>query len=373
MKMKTIIIAVLLILLGIAGYGFVRSQFNLPIPSLRSKIGVLPSPTPKEDIPGVTVVAKNLEIPWAIAFLPDGRMLVTERPGRVRVISQEGVLAKDPAANISAVRQIGEGGLLGIAVHPNFEKNKFVYLYYTYGEQGSLILNRVVRMVLNGNSLKEEKTIVEGIPASSNHDGGRIKFGPDGFLYVTTGDAQEPSLAQEKDSLAGKILRMTDEGQPAPGNPFTSLIYSYGHRNPQGLAWDESGNLWETEHGSSTMDEFNEIKPGGNYGWPSLRGDAKGAGFSPPIIHSGADTWAPSGAAYLNGFVYFAGLRGQGLYRVTLSTRTFETFLKGQYGRLREAILGPDKMLYVTTSNLDGRGDPSEDDDRLLRINPEKL
>lgn len=373
MKMKGILIVLIVVLLGLGGYSYLRSKYNLPVPSLRSTISILPTATPAQEIPGVTVIAKNLEIPWAIAFLPDGRMLVTERPGRVRIISKDGVLQKEPAATISGVRQVGEGGLLGIAAHPDFEKNKFVYLYYTYGEKGGLILNRVARYSFEGNSLVNEKTLVEAIPASSNHDGGRIKFGPDGFLYVTTGDAQEPSRSQDKDSPAGKILRMTDAGAPAPGNPFGSLIYSYGHRNPQGLAWDESGNLWETEHGSSAYDEVNKIEPGKNYGWPEARGDATGEGFVPPVIHSGTDTWAPSGLAYLKGSVYFAGLRGQALFQLEPSSKSLKTHFKGQFGRLREVIVGPDGMLYLTTSNRDGRGDPTGDDDRVIRINPAKL
>src|SRR3989344_1331635 len=195
MKMRGIIIILIIVLLGLGSYSYLRTKYNLPVPSLRSKISILPTPTPGQEIPGVSVVAKN--------------------------------------------REIREGGLLGIAVHPSFERNKFVYLYYTYGENGGLILNRIVRFNLEGNSLANEKTILEGIPAASNHDGGRIKFGPDGYLYVTTGDAQEPSRPQDKDSPAGKILRLTDEGAGAPGNPFGSLVYSLGHRNPQGLAWDE--------------------------------------------------------------------------------------------------------------------------------------
>lgn len=373
MKMRGILIILIVILLALGGYSYLRSKYNLPVPSLRSKISILPTPTPGPEIPGVTVIAKNLEIPWAIAFLPDGRMLLTERPGRVRIILNDGALQKEPLVTISGVRQIGEGGLLGIALHPNFEKNHFVYLYYTYGERGSNILNRVVRYIFDKDLLKDEKIIVDGIPASSNHDGGRIKFGPDGYLYVATGDAQEPSLSQDKASPAGKILRMTDEGDPAPGNPFGNLVYSWGHRNPQGLAWDESGNLWETEHGSSAYDEVNNIEPGNNYGWPAVRGDATGTGFTPPVIHSGTNTWAPSGAVYLNGSVYFAGLRGQALYQVTLSSRTLSIHLKGEFGRLREVVVGPDGMLYVTTSNRDGRGDPIGDDDRVLRINPSKM
>lgn len=334
------------------------------------------SPQDPQDAAGVTVIAEDLEVPWALAFLPDGSMLVTERPGRVRIIDKNGNLDSPPILELPVVQKIqGEGGLHGITIHPEFEQNKFVYLYYTYENQGNQSLNRVVRYTLDGKKLLGEKMIVDRIPGAIFHDGGRIKFGPDNLLYITTGDAQEPSLAQDRKSLAGKILRVTPDGKPAPGNPFGDLIYSYGHRNPQGITWDESGNLWETEHGSSETDELNAIEIGKNYGWPEVRGDQTRNGFEPPVVHSGSDTWAPGGAAYLNGSIYFTGLRGESLYQAVLSEGSAEikSHFEGEFGRLRDVVVGPDGLLYVTTSNKDGRGSPRDDDDKVLKINPQKL
>ncbi len=328
-----------------------------------------------QEIPLLSTVAKNLEIPWAIAFLPDGSILVTERPGRVRLIDKEGNLQKEPIAEISEVKLIAESGLHGIALHPNFKVNNFVYLYYTYGQNGDQTQNRVSRFAFDGQSFSQEKIIVEGIPGAQFHDGGRIKFGPDGFLYITTGDALEPSLAQNTDSLAGKILRVTDEGKSALGNPFENSTYSYGHRNPQGIAWDKDGRLWATEHGSSATDELNLIEIGKNYGWPTIRGDQSQADMQSPVIQSGSDTWAPAGLAYLDGSLFFVGLRGQTLFEAKIENGsvTLVEHLKGQLGRLREVVVGPDNMLYITTSNRDGRGVPTSDDDRIIRINPAKL
>jgi glucose/arabinose dehydrogenase len=345
------------------------------------------------DAPKSEVITSGLKVPWAIAFLParsasgiadaggtDGAMLVTERGGSVRYVSASGELKNEPVAKLSNVKEIGEGGLLGIALHPDFESNRYVYLYYTYSGSILSVLNRVSRFVYDGSTLKNEKVIVDEIPAASNHDGGRIKFGPDKFLYITTGDAQNPSQAQDKNSLAGKILRVTDEGDPAPGNPFGNRVYSYGHRNPQGITWDKNGQLWETEHGPSGLqtgnDEFNKIQLGGNYGWPDIVGSQTEEGMISPILESGFhNTWAPSGLAYVNDKFYFSGLRGEALYRVTVSgsKATLDTFLKGEFGRLRECIVGPDGLLYLTTSNRDGRGNPVAEDDRIIRVNPNKL
>jgi glucose/arabinose dehydrogenase len=335
---------------------------------------------PNQSAPRAEVVATGLKVPWAIAFLPDGAMLVTERGGTIRYISASGELKSEPIATLGNVKEIGEGGLLGIALHPDFESNRYVYLYYTYSGSILSVLNRVSRFVYDGSTLKNEKVIVDEIPAASNHDGGRIKFGPDKFLYITTGDAQNPSQAQDKNSLAGKILRVTDEGDPAPGNPFGNRVYSYGHRNPQGITWDKNGQLWETEHGPSGLqtgnDEFNKIQLGGNYGWPDIVGSQTEEGMISPILESGFhNTWAPSGLAYVNDKFYFSGLRGEALYRVTVSgsKATLDTFLKGEFGRLREVVVGPDGLLYLTTSNRDGRGSPVAEDDRIIRVNPNKL
>lgn len=328
------------------------------------------------ETPDISVVAQNLEIPWVLVFLPGGRILFTERPGRVRMIDEKGAVRSSPIAVVKNVKHIGEGGLLGIAVHPDFVHNRFVYLYYTYSSTGDDTLNRVSRYVFENDTLTDERVIVDTIPGASNHNGGRIKFGPDGFLYITTGDAQNPSRAQNTSSLAGKILRVTDEGQPAPNNPFGTLIYSFGHRNPQGLAWDGRGQLWATEHGrsgiQSGLDELNLIEASKNYGWPTIQGNEKKGGMEFPRIHSGDDTWAPAGAAFVGSSLFFGGLRGQALYEATVQTGniTLRTHLKQKFGRIRDVVLGPDGMLYISTSNRDGRGSPAADDDKIIKINP---
>lgn len=357
------------------------------------------APCPGQDQSGaIKIIAQNLEIPWGLVFLPDRSILFTERPGRVRMIGKDGNLLPTPLSTISEVKHIGEGGLLGIALHPNFSTNNYVYLYYTYSDNG-VNYNRVERYQYsviklgvacppnnpNCNTptphLSKDKVVVDKIPSSPNHNGGRIKFGPDNFLYITTGDAQNPSQAQDKNSLAGKILRVTDDGKKAPDNPFNNLVYSYGHRNPQGLAWDNYGRLWETEHGSTAFDEVNVIHKGENFGWPEIRGNDGREGMQKPFAHSGNATWAPSGVAALNNKLYFAGLRGQAIYsfdispKVTLEIgeRKVVEHFKGEFGRIRDVVLGPDNFLYITTSNRDGRGTSRAGDDKIIKIDPQKI
>ncbi len=366
-----------LVYIIVVGIALVLTLFRKPAtaPTSNSSTPTSKNTANTTDLPAQTVVATGLDTPWAIAFLPGGNMLVTERPGRVRLVTKDG-LRSAPIATLSKVREIGEGGLLGMVLHPDFASNSYVYLYYTYSNAGDNTLNRVVRMTYTDESLRDEKIIVDAIPGASNHNGGRIKFGPDKLLYITTGDAQEPSQAQNTKTLGGKILRVTDEGKPAPGNPFGNLVYSYGHRNPQGIAWDESGALWETEHGRSGvlsgLDELNHIEAGKNYGWPTIQGNETKQGMLSPRLNSGGSTWAPAGLTFLNNTFYFGGLRGQGLYKVTLPDFT-ETHYLQELGRVREVIMGPDTMLYITTSNNDGRGTPKEGDDKIIKINPAKL
>lgn len=381
MKRLTIILGVLLVI-TLATYYWSRQQSAtpppLPINSLKNTPAVTQS---KGEIPAETVIAENLDTPWALALLPDGRLLVTERFGRVTLIDPKG--AQDPkvAGTLPSVKEIGEGGLLGIALHPDFATNKYVYLYYTFSAIGNDTLNRVVRMELQSDVLVNEKIILDRIPGASNHDGGRIAFGPDKMLYIGTGDAQNPTQAQQTTTLGGKILRITDAGKPAPGNAFNNEVYSYGHRNVQGLTWDSSGALWATEHGrsgvASGLDELNLIKSGANYGWPTIEGDESQIGMVVPVYHSGGtDTWAPSGAAFVNGSIYFSGLRGRALYQAKIvngRVTNFTEHLARHYGRIREVISTPDGILYITTSNLDGRGNPQAGDDKIIRINPEKL
>ncbi len=326
------------------------------------------------------VVAHNLQTPWSIAFLPDNSMLVTERPGTVRRIRGNQMEQGQIVAEIPGVHSIGEGGLLGIATHPDFAINNLIYLYYTHRTIEGSTINRVVRMMFLNDRLVNEEIVVDDIPGSTNHNGGRIQFGPDGYLYITTGDAEDTSQAQDIQSLAGKILRVTDEGEPVPDNPFDNLVYSYGHRNPQGIAWDSDGRLWATEHGRSGvfsgMDELNLIREGGNYGWPLIQGDEIEEGMIEPRLHSGPNkTWAPGGAVFVEEALFFTGLRGRALYKALfagsnpiLTEHYFEDF-----GRIRDVVMGSDGMLYIATSNTDGRGQPKELDDRIIRIDPSTL
>lgn len=372
-KVLVFFLVIVLVLAGLGVYVATNRLQNSPISSLEPKKAIKPNSSNKNN-ERTEVITTNLEVVWGIAFLPDGTMLFTERSGRVRMIDTNGNLQTRPIAQINVVQR-SESGLHGIAIHPEFESNKFVYLYYTYGSNTNQVLNRVSRYVFENNTLQNEKVIVDAIPGAPNHDGGRIKFGPDNYLYIATGDAQEPSLSQNTNSLAGKILRVTDDGQPPPGNPFNNLVYTYGHRNPQGLAWDEQGQLWETEHGSSATDEFNKLESGANYGWPEIRGDETRSGMKSPILQSGSDTWAPAGMAYHNGSLFFTGLRGQALYEVKNANSNPElvTHFKEEFGRIREVVVGPDNMLYIGTSNRDGRGPLFPEDDKIIRVNPSKL
>lgn len=320
----------------------------------------------------IAVVATDLQVPWGIAFLPHGDMLVTERPGRVVRIGTD-----RKTYPVDGVRHAGEGGLLGIALHPDFASNGYVYLYMTTTEGG--LQNKVERYVFKDDTLTFDRDVLAGIPAANNHDGGRLAFGPDGKLYITTGDAQNEPLAQDTQSLAGKILRLNDDGSVPSDNPFGNAVWSYGHRNPQGLAWDSAGQLWATEHGRSIplsgYDEVNRIEKGGNYGWPEIQGDETRDGMIPPVLHSGASTtWALASLAFLNGALFFGGLRGETLYELgTEGSPALRTYLQNMYGRIREVAVGPDGFLYFTTSNRDGRGSAKAGDDRIIRLDPSTL
>ena len=334
-----------------------------------------PETEPDGEVGGgmAVVLAGGLDIPWGLAFLPHGSMLVTERPGRIRLYDAEKGLLDNPLVVVGDVVHRGEGGLLGIAVHPEFPEQPYVYVYYTYQEAQALA-NCVVRYTLVGDNLGNRQVLLAGIPGANIHNGGRLKFGPDGFLYVMTGDASVPERAQEVGSLAGKILRLADDGSIPADNPFPdSLVYSLGHRNPQGLAWDDEGRLWSTQHGQSTTDEVNRIRPGANYGWPVIRGDESAQGLESPFLHSGRDTWAPSGLVHVDGSLFFAGLRGGSLFEVQLPSAVLLRHLQGEFGRVREAVVGPDGGLYLLTSNRDGRGTPAADDDRLIRVDMDQL
>lgn len=368
--MKKIAVGVVIALILFFGWFGVRTYIeNIP----QVTPDKLTNQESQKDIPLISTFVTGLEVPWALAHLPDGRVLVTERFGRVRLVGNDGKLNPKPIITIPQVKQTGESGLHGIALHPKYPEHPYVYLYYTYSSDNDSSLNRVSRFIFKNEQLLNEEVIVDQIPGAIFHDGGRIKFGPDGYLYITTGDALNPSLAQDKNTLAGKILRVTEEGRAAPDNPFDTLIFSYGHRNPQGITWDDKGNLWETEHGQTTTDEVNFIEAGKNYGWPIIRGDQTQQGMVIPKIQSGSQTWAPAGAAFYNGYLYFGGLRGQALFQLHLDTLELKEHFKGQFGRIRDVVIGPDNILYITTSNKDGRGSPAPDDDKIIRVNPAKL
>ena len=322
----------------------------------------------------VKEIATNLQTPWAIAELPDGDLLITERVGRLQRIGENG-----QSHTINGVEETSEGGLLGIAVHPNFSQNNFIYLYFTTSMmdsqfEGSLV-NVVQRYILKNDHLQSSEIILGRIPASQNHDGGALAFGPDNKLYITTGDAGQAELAQDTSSLAGKILRINDDGSIPQDNPFDNAVWSYGHRNPQGIAWDEQRRLWSTEHGPSGIksgrDELNLIEKGQNYGWPIITGDQTRPDMRAPVAQSGDnDTWAPAGLAYANNSLFFTGLRGQTLYHADIRSKTNVSItghLSQKYGRLR-AIFATNSHLIIGTSNHDGRGSPKATDDRLLQI-----
>jgi len=339
----------------------------------------------------VQLVTSGLRAPWAVDLASDGRLFVTERAGRVRIVQlgPGGGLRPDPWATLPAsTSSDGEKGLLGIALDPDFTQNGFVYLYYSYGPPNGVTRNKVVRMRDQNGLGTQETIILDGIPGNNTHDGGRLKFGPDGKLYITTGDAEDGANAQNPSVLAGKILRLNKDGSVPPDNPTPgSAVWSLGHRNVQGIAWQpDTGALYETEHGPSNFfpdccnDEVNLIVPGGNYGWPTVRGAPGDPRFRDPLIESGrTETWAPSGATFatkpgpLRGSFLFATLRGQHLHRVVFGpdghTVLFqEKLLTNQYGRLRDVFEIASGEFLVLTSNRDGRGVPAADDDRILLV-----
>jgi len=300
----------------------------------------------------VEVVAEDLEVPWEIVWLPDGRALITERPGRIRML--DGSLVAEVPVNA-----LGEGGLMGLALDPEFESQPFVYLYFTTADGLQL-----ERWRFEDERLTREASLIDGvIEAGVIHDSGRIAFGPDDALYVATGDAGTPELAQDPDSLNGKYLRLTEYR----GGPVEPEIVSLGHRNPQGFDWEPgSGRLYSTEHGPSGQDEINEILPGENYGWPRVVGPDHGD-FTAPLKTYDPSV-APSGATFWRGAFWFATLRGESLRRIEVGDMSEQVFLDGEYGRLRTVRVGPDGALYVLTSNRDGRGSPDDADDRVLRL-----
>jgi len=329
----------------------------------------LPTPA-RSDPSGLTpqLLAVDLEVPWGIAFLPDGGALITERDRAM--ITKVGPGRTNGRPTVTAVQKIdeavpsGEGGLLGIAVSPTYDSDGLVFIYYTAQDD-----NRIARLTLG----QQPQPIVTGIPRSGIHNGGRLGFGPDGYLYASTGDGSQRALAQDKNSLAGKILRMRPDGTPAPGNPFGTLVYSYGHRNVQGFAWTDDKQLYAIEFGQNDFDELNLIEPGKNYGWPVVEGRGSDPQYTNPLV-----TWSPadascSGLAAVGRQLIAGCLRGQRLYLITLGadgrvSGEPQTLFQERYGRLRTVVRAPDGSIWFTTSNRDGRGNRRPLDDQIFRL-----
>jgi glucose/arabinose dehydrogenase len=316
------------------------------------------------------VLAQNVNVPWGIAFLPNGNALVSSRDtGRILRVSAAG--GKKRIGTVPGVvsngASGGEAGLLGLAVSPDFSSDHWLYAYLSSGSD-----NRVVRMHYVGGALGKPHVVLKGIPHGLHHNGGRIAFGPDRLLYVTTGESGNGSLAQQKSSLGGKILRMTATGHVPSGNPFPgSLVYSYGHRNIEGLAWDSAGRLWATEFGDHAWDELNLILAGHNYGWPATEGRTSNPRYTSPKAQWHTDEAGPSGIAIINDVAWIGGVTGHRLWRVGLrgtSVTSKRAFLTGTYGRLRTAAAAPDGTLWLTTSNTDHRAAPGPHDDRILQL-----
>ncbi len=343
-----------------------------PAPSAPTATVPAPTSTPEDTIQvqpagDPTVIATGLNAPWSVVRLDNGSALISERDtAAIRELTTGGELRD--AGTVAGVVPRGEGGLLGIEALE--DDGLWLYAYFTAESD-----NRIVRMPVEGEpgalSLGEASVVVSGIAKSGNHNGGRIKFGPDGMLYATTGDAGNPSSSQDPASLSGKILRMMPDGSAPPDNPTPgSVVYSLGHRNSQGITWDDTGRMWAAEFGQNTWDELNLIVPGHNYGWPEVEGAAGTAGFDDPVYQWATSEASPSGLAHVSNTLFLAALRGQALWAIyPVGDRVDAVaWFTAEYGRMRDAIPGPDGTLWVLTNNTDGRGNPAADDDKLLEI-----
>lgn len=334
-----------------------------PRPTPSGEATPAPIPEPVAPVGDVGVVASGLDAPWSIVQLDNGGVLVSERDtARIMEVLPDGTVRA--VADVAGVDAYGEGGLLGLA-----ERDGSIYAYFSAADD-----NRIVRLPWSGEAgaitLGEPSDVLTGIPRASNHNGGRIAFGPDGLLYATTGDAGSPDDAQDPGSLAGKILRMTPDGGVPEGTD--SLVYSLGHRNPQGIAWDSSDRLWAAEFGQNTWDELNLIEPGGNYGWPVVEGVAGDPAYIDPVVQWATDDASPSGLAIVNDTLFVAGLRGERIWAVypgTVSAAVDQTpWFEGEFGRIRDVVPGADGSLWFLSNNTDGRGEPRDGDDRLYSV-----
>ncbi|WP_328911525.1 PQQ-dependent sugar dehydrogenase [Streptomyces sp. NBC_00234] len=333
-------------------------------------------PPAKGSVKVVSTLTEGLASPWGLAALPGGDLLVASRDDATITLIDGESGKKTLLGSVPGVSPGGEGGLLGLAVSSTFGADRLVYAYFTTESD-----NRIARMLYEerkpaGQQLGAPDTILRGIPKGSIHNGGRIAFGPDRMLYAGTGETGDTGLAQDKESLGGKILRMTPDGEPVHGNPEAdSVVYSYGHRNVQGLAWDGQKRLWAAEFGQNTWDELNRIEPGGNYGWPEVEGEQGEKGFIDPVAQWKTEDASPSGIAFADGSIWMAGLRGERLWRIPLSGTSEDeplaapqSFLDGEYGRLRTVLAAGEDRLWLVTSNTDGRGSPKQGDDRIVLL-----
>ncbi len=353
-------ILLLTLLAGLLGWMILKVAFFQPTTSSVPKAAVSVDPKP---------LVSNLDTPWGIAHLPGGNLLVTQRAGTLAIVGERGVFVP-----VASTIETSEGGLLGVATDPDYPDNNYIYVYVTV-MKNEILINQIQRYKLIDSSLSDKKIIIDDIPASAIHDGGALAFGPDGYLYATTGDAGDEASAQKKDSLSGKILRFNRDGSIPADNPFQNYVWSYGHRNPQGIAWDDNKAMWSTEHGPSGgqtgRDELNRIEKGKNYGWPVITGDEKRTGYVAPVIQSGDnETWAPASLIFADKNLYFTGLRGQSLYKASFNdegTVALSKYFDGDYGRLRGLSVS-DGIVYMSTSNRDGRGSPKPNDDKILKF-----
>ena len=326
-----------------------------------------PSQTAAEPDPKVeSEVLAGIAVPWGIAFLPDSSALIGARDTGVLHRLADGMAQEVGRLDVrSRLDEGGETGLLGLALHPQFATNRLLYAYLSTDTD-----NRVVRMTFDG-ALGRPEPVLTGIATSTHHNGGGLVFGPDGMLYAATGDAEDSASAQERGSLNGKVLRLTDTGAPAPGNPFDNEVWSYGHRNVEGLTFDETGRLWCAEFGDKGADELNLVRKGKNYGWPEVEGSDGEGGFTDPLAEWPVDQCSPSGVAVAAGRAWLGALQGECVWSVVLDgpdAGKARQHFAGEYGRLRSVVTAPDGSLWVTTSNRDGRTDPRAGDDRILRV-----
>jgi glucose/arabinose dehydrogenase len=352
------------VVLALSACGAATPAGSEPVaPPTAGQPTVLPA-VPQPQVTGDVV--RDLQVPWGLDFLPNGDALVTERDTRrILRVTPDGQVT--PVGEIPEAEGSGEGGLLGLAVSPTYETDSLVYVYFSTASE-----NRIERVTYDGTALGPRQPLVTGIPSAVFHDGGVLEFGPDGMLYAGTGDATERQLAQDRASLAGKILRMAPDGSPAPGNPFPgSVVYSLGHRNVQGLAFDSRDRLWASEYGANTWDELNLIRPGGNYGWPAVEGRGGDGEFVQPAAQWPTDEASPSGIAIVDDVVHMAALQGERLWLIPIEgdgVGNPVARLEGEHGRLRTVEAAADGSLWITTSNHDGRGEPRPGDDRILRV-----